>query len=185
MSLNINHRILYCQMELFERAAILCGKSRERIIALSQVDEVSFRLHPYFYRASNLLDDYGTSSQYGKKHELNQSCQNRLLSHLMRVVQDAVRAGDLDLKDSWEPEELAYSFWALFRERALRQAGVNIRQRRGFEFMQSHRTMDLLLDAANWRPFSWEWDYEQTRKRSVQLMLHGHEHETLLQKSRF
>jgi hypothetical protein len=158
-------------MELLDRAALLRGPTRERIIALSEVDEMLFQLHPYFYCASQLSQTPSQPSEHDECPESRQSCENRMLSHLLRVVRDAVRVGDLEMPESWEPEDLAFSFGVLFRELRQKKAGALTGDL--VRINASRRGMDLLLNALEWRPFTWEWNYERTRERSIRLLLHG------------
>jgi hypothetical protein len=174
MSVQATLQALGRQMELFDRAAALPGRPRERLIALSEAEELFFRLHPHHYRALQLVriaSQIGTASR--KNRDLMRPCESKLLSHLMGIIREAVDDEELSLPDLWQPGELAFTLWALaFGTRALMNTAVAVNQLgivNGFK--TSRQTMDLMLDALDWRPLSWEWDYEQTRQRSITFLL--------------
>jgi len=165
------------QTELFDRAASFLGRPRERIVALSEAEEVFFRLHPYHYRALQLIR---VASQVAKtaarQRDVLRKCESRLISLLMRVIHDAVQVGDLELAGPRRPDELAFTLWALaFGTRALMDtavATVQLGVKDGFEV--SRRATSVLLDAMGWQPLSTEYDYEKTRER-IRLELFGEE----------
>ena len=176
MSLNTTLSALNQQMDLFDRAATFPGRPRERIIAMGEAEHLFFRLHPYHYRALQLVRVGSQLTHAGRKQTSPlQPCENRLITHLMGIMREAGAMGDLDLHEGWRPEELAFSLWSLaFGTRALMETSVAVRQlgiRNGFD--ASRQTISLLLDALEWRPFSWEIDYEHTRNRVVSFLLSG------------
>jgi hypothetical protein len=163
------------QIELFERAAAWNGRPRERIVALGEAEEVYFRLHPHHYRA---LQTIRMASQLGKpasKHEDPlQRCESRLVSLLMRIIRDAVQAGDLALRDNQGPEDVAFTIWVLaFGTRALMDTKVATRQL-GLEdgLVVGRDATTLLLDAIGWNPLSTEHDYNLVRERVRNELFH-------------
>jgi hypothetical protein len=174
MSIEATLEALSRQLDLFNQAAALPGRPRERIIALSEAEELFFRLHPHHYRALQMIRVASQISQPVRgRRDMISTCESRLLSHLMNVIGDATAMNDLSLPKEWEPGELAFTVWALaFGTRALMNTSVAVRQlgiHNGFK--TSRQTLDLLLDALEWQPLSCAWDYEQTRKRAVSLLL--------------
>jgi hypothetical protein len=156
------------QAQLFDKASSFRGRPRERIVALSEAEELFFRLHPYHYRAMQVIR---VASQLGKsvarRRDVLRKCESRLISLLTKTITDAIGVGDLRLAGSWRAGELAFVLWALaFGTRALMDTSVATAQlgvRDGFR--ASRDAANALLDALNWQPLSTHWDYEQTRER--------------------
>lgn len=156
------------QIELFDRAAAYPGRPREKIVALEEAEELYFRLYPHHYRA---LQTIRIASQLGRlmtnRTDPIQKCESRLISLLMRIMLEALRAGDLQLRDHQRPSELAFTLWSLaFGARALMDTGVATKQL-GLEdgFRVARDATELLLDALGWLPLSGEWDYAESRTR--------------------
>ncbi len=166
------------QIELFERAAKYEGRSREKVVALGEAEELFFRLSPHHYRA---LQTIRIASQLGRavrpKDDPIHQCESRLISLLMRIILEGLESGDLSLRKLQRPSELAFTIWSLaFGARALMDTGVATRQlgiRDGFRVARDATT--VLLDALGWNPLSSEWDYSQTRQR-IQTTLFAPEH---------
>lgn len=169
------------QIELFERASRYDGRSRERITALGEAEELYFRLYPHHYRA---LQTIRIASQLGRMASSSEDhvyrCESRLISFLMRIILDGLKSGDLALKNHQRPSELAFTLWSLaFGARALMDTGVATHQLGiddGFRVVRD--ATELLLDALNWAPLSTEWDYSETRSR-VKSLLFSSEWQTL------
>ncbi len=159
---------LCTQMELFERAAGYRGRSRERVVALSEAEELYFHLYPHHYRA---LQTVRVASQLGRliarRDDPINRCESRLISLLMNVILDAMRKGDLRLWERQSPSELAFTLWSLaFGTRALMDTGVATRQLGIADgFRAARDATGLLLDAIGWIPHSNEWDYAATRRK--------------------
>ncbi|MBN1491266.1 MAG: hypothetical protein JXA69_15240 [Phycisphaerae bacterium] len=169
------------QIELFERANRYNGRSRERVVALGEAEELYFRLYPHHYRA---LQTIRIASQLGRMASSSEDrvyrCESQLISILMRIILDGLKAGDLNLKHHQRPSELAFTLWSLaFGARALMDTGVATHQL-GIEdgFRVARDATELLLDALQWAPLSTEWDYGKTRS-GVRKLLFGPEWQTL------
>jgi hypothetical protein len=162
------------QLERFERAAALPGRPRERIVAMAEAEELFLRLHPYHYRALQLVRvtaQFADSSR--RSGDRVSVCESRVVSLVLGIVRQAVREGDLVLVGSPRPEELAFTLWALtFGTRALMETRTAVRQLGICDgFSAARQAATLLLDALGWRPLSCEWDYEQTRRRALTAIL--------------
>lgn len=155
------------QIEMFERAAAFSGRPRERIVAMGEAEELYFRLYPHHYRA---LQTVRIASQLGRMttgRDPVHHCESRLISLLMAIILDALRTGDLRLRDHQRPSELAFTIWSLaFGTRALMDTGVATRQLGLEDGLQVARdATTLLLDALEWSPLSSESDYALLRER--------------------
>jgi hypothetical protein len=161
------------QVEFFERASTFDGRSRERVVALAQAEELYSRLYPHHYRAMQTIRvasqlerlTTGPDDQIGR-------CESRLLSLLMEQILDALRVGDLELHGSQRPSELVFALWSLaFGARALIDTGVATRELGIRDGVKAARdATDLLLDALHWMPLSSQWDYRQTRRRVREVL---------------
>lgn len=168
MLANATIRSLDRHSELYERAARFQGRPRERMIALSEADELFFRLNTQHYRGLQLVRVASQLTQCTRPREdLRRTCESNVVRLLSELVHEAVRVGDLCLPASRRPDELAFTIWALaFGVRALMDSAVamsQLRIERGGDVL--HRSADLLFDSVVWHPLSTEWDYEQTRQR--------------------
>ena len=156
------------QAELFERAAAYKGRPREQLVAIGEAEELCFRIYPHHYRA---LQTIRIASQLGNRHgrrdEPLQQCESTLLSLVVRIILDGVRAEDLKLRSPQGAEELAFTIWILaFGTRALMDTKVATTElgiKDGFRV--ARESTDILLDAMGWEPVSSEWDYAATREK--------------------
>jgi hypothetical protein len=164
------------QVEFFERASTYDGRSRERVIALGQAEELYSRLYPHHYRAMQTIR---VASQLERLTASSDDhigrCESRLLSLLMDLILEALRAGDLKLHGSQRPSELVFALWSLaFGARALMDTGVATRELGIQDGAKVARdATDLLLDALHWAPLSSQWDYSQTRQRVREVLFAG------------
>jgi hypothetical protein len=161
-------RAMNSYSEFYERAASVSGRTRERMVALGEADELFFRLYPHHYRA---LQTVRVASQLhataAPRQEPWRRCESRAVALLSRVIRDALTEGDLELSSARRPEDLAFSIWALaFGTRALMNTAVATQQL-GIEdgYAIARDSVSLLFDALGWRPLACEWDYEKTRAR--------------------
>ncbi len=160
-------RALTVLTDLFERAASFDGRPRERLVALIEAEEMFFRLHPYHYRALQLIRIASQFAHRTGRRDSLARCESRRITLLTTIIGDAVRVGDLTLELERRPEDLAFILWSLaFGTRALMNTQVAVAQlgiRDGFETARGFA--DDLMDALGWRPLACEWDYESTRAR--------------------
>lgn len=161
------------RLRMLEEAATYQGRPRERLVAVSEADELFARLYPQQDRA---LQAVRTASQLGQippQHaEAISQADNRMVGLLMGIIRDAVRSGDLDLPSSLSPEEMAFSLWALgFGVRALMRTRTAWQQSAIMDNCRVGReSLDMLLDSLGWGPLASEFDYEQTRQQVQHLL---------------
>jgi hypothetical protein len=160
-------RALNVLTDLFERAASFDGRPRERLLALVEAEEMFFRLHPYHYRALQLIRIASQLARPPGRRDTLARCESRRIALLTTIIGDAVRTNDLVLGLERRPEDLAFILWSLaFGTRALMSTQVAVSQLGicdGFETARGFA--DDLMDALGWRPLACDWDYEQTRMR--------------------
>jgi hypothetical protein len=161
-------QVLREQSALFDRAVTFRGRPRERLVALSEAEELFFRLHRFHYRALQVVRTAAQLTRAGAEgHGVLRRCETHLAGLLTRVILDAVGEGDLTLSSPRRAEEVAFTLWALaFGTRALMDTMVATSLLGIADgFRTARDAADLLLDALGWRPLTSEWDYEQTRQR--------------------
>ena len=160
-------RALSVLTDLFERAASFDGRPRERLLALIEAEELFFRLHPYHYRALQLIRIASQLTRPPRRRDSLARCESRRITLLTTIIGDAVRSSDLVLALERRPEDLAFMLWSLaFGTRALMNTQVAVSQLGicdGFETARGFA--DDLLDALGWQPLACDWDYEKTRLR--------------------
>jgi hypothetical protein len=160
-------RALNVLTDLFERAATFDGRPRERLLALIEAEELFFRLHPYHYRALQLIRVASQLVRPPGRRDSLACCESRRITLLTTIIRDAVSAGDLVLGFERRPEDVAFILWSLaFGTRALMNTLVATSQlgiQDGFETARSFA--DDLMDALGWEPLARAWDYERTRER--------------------
>ncbi len=167
-------RSLRRRVEMIERAAGFPGRTRERMIAMVEADDVYFRLHPHHYRA---LQTVKIASLLGRsvpnREDAVEKCEKRLIILLSDVIGEGLKVGDLWLGRARSPGELAFTVWALaFGTRSLMDTKAAIWRVSAEEGIRLAReTTDVLLDAIGWEPFSHQWDYAVTRERIAEEML--------------
>jgi hypothetical protein len=126
-----------------------------------------FRLHPYHYRALQLIRIASQLARPPARRDSLARCESRRIALLTSVISDAVSSGDLSLGTERRPEDVSFLLWSLaFGTRALMNTQVAVSQlgiRNGFETARSFA--DDLMDAMGWQPLASEWDYEATRVR--------------------
>jgi hypothetical protein len=170
-------RALNVLTDLFERAASFDGRPRERLLALAEAEEMFFRLHPYHYRALQLIRIATQFARPPSRRDSLARCESRRMTLLTTIIGDAVHAGDLVLGLERRPDDLAFVLWSLaFGTRALMNTQVAVSQlgvRDGFETARGFA--DDLLDALGWQPLACEFDYEQTRLRVRRELFPEHE----------
>jgi hypothetical protein len=153
--------------QFIERAAAFKGRTRERLVALSEAEELFFRLYPGHYRALQTIRMVSQLGRPAYKREVPiQRCESRLVRLIMDILIDALRCGDLALRPHRRPEEVAFTLWALaFGTRALMDSRIAYRQLRIEDAIETGRqTMEMLLDSLGWIPLSDSWNYEATRR---------------------
>ncbi len=154
--------------DFFRRAAAFDGRTRERMIALAEADELFFRLYPYHYRSMQIIR---VASMLGKttcdQAEGPGRPDNRSMRVLSGIIQEAIRDGDLTLQGPRRPEEIAFTLWAIsFGARAIMDSSLTTGQL-GIEdpYEATRVGIHALLDAFGWQPYSHEWDYGASRRR--------------------
>src|SRR5262245_30500265 len=98
MLANATIRSLERHSELYERAAGFKGSPRERMVALSEADELFFRLNTQHYRGLQLVRVASQLTQSLRPREdLRRNCESNVVRLISDIVHEAVTVGDLCL----------------------------------------------------------------------------------------
>ena len=163
--------------ELFERAATFKGKTRERMTAIGQADELFVLLYPDHFQSEQIfkIDSLWAKTSPERRARL-QSYNFRCLSISVDIVRDAITQGDLELRLLKSPEELVYTLVSLtFGSHRLALTDGPIIQQLGIEnpFTLLRASLHTLLDGVGWRPLTSEWDYKATSEQIQQEVFPG------------
>lgn len=163
------------QARLLDRAAAFAGRPRERIVALMDAEEAACRVGhcrslPRRVVGDPSQDGQTTVGSDGGMH----GCEKGVVSLLIDVILDAVRAGDLRFPEDHGPTEKALAACVLAMGIGMLMetaAAVDGLATDGFQAVRD--AVDEFLDAQGWRPLSTEWDYDKTRDRVRAEILNG------------
>jgi len=165
------------RLDLFERAAAFKGKTRERMTAIGQADELFVLLYPDHFRAEQIfkIDSLWAKTSPERREKL-QFYDLRCLSINVDIVRDAIAQSDLELRLLKSPEELVYTLVSLtFGSHRLALTDGPIIQQLSIEnpFTLLRASVQILLDGIGWQPLTNEWDYKATYNRIQQEIFPG------------
>ncbi len=105
---------LELRRNMFERAAMLSGGSRERMMAIGcACDIYAVDCGEHFAVEQMLRNAVIWEKSSEKRQQLVRQCELRAMSVVAGVVRDAVAAGDLQIPSKMTAEELVFGFWSL------------------------------------------------------------------------
>lgn len=169
LALAVSTRALQERAEMFERAATFTGKTRERARAIGfACCEFAFA-YPEFFSVELMLKSASfwekASEERKRRHNVH---AGRCFHSMNRIVQDAIRAGDLPA--SVHSEQVVFSLIAVTMGSHIAGANPDIQFYCGIEkpFETSRRNQDLVCDGWGWKPLLKDWDYAATDRRICQ-----------------
>jgi AcrR family transcriptional regulator len=105
---------LELRRSMFECAATISGKSRERMMAIGSACDLYTLQCPQHFAVEQMLRNSVIWEKSSKKRqELIQQCELRSMSIVAGVARDGIAAGDLTLPKNMTAEELVFGFWSL------------------------------------------------------------------------
>lgn len=153
------------RVRLEERAIMFQGLTRERVLALGEVEDLLMPrdLPVELFVASTCL----RAKTSKERQEQLKMLDVRAVSLGTSLIREAVSAGDLTLPGKMRPEELLFSMWAIRwgaanimrSDMPLPQAGIH------HPSIAVYFSLGTMLDGYGWRPLMNEHDYSETRKR--------------------
>jgi AcrR family transcriptional regulator len=153
------------RIALFERIDRFDARPRERMVARGEAVAI---LYPEFFNIELLhfaecIRDRVSPGPRDQMRELTRVEHETSL----RIVQDAVACGDLELPSAITPEEVVYTMFMLVAG-VLGSLGVAVPTAElGINDVVRvmRRSGSVTLDGYGWRPLSTEWDYRKTMRR--------------------
>jgi len=149
-------------LEMFQRLATFDGSSRERMLGIG----FAYMLYTYLYPAKFMLVITAKTPSVSEKTSLarqdeHQNLDNKLLGVALEIIEDAVAKGELHLGTNRQPEQVAFSVWAMcFGTIALLSENVERCSARSDLSLEREvvNHANLVLDGLNWLPLSHQTD---------------------------
>jgi AcrR family transcriptional regulator len=154
--------------ELFQKAALFRGRSRERAYAVGVANGLFERLYPEHLASFLLIQANASrarvSADSREKFETRDAGCHVIVTG---IVRDAIASGDLAPPADIAPEDVTFAIWSMaFGTRFLLASGAPIVSHEAADPDRVvNRNLRLLLDGLGWRPLSSEWDYSATERR--------------------
>lgn len=154
--------------ELFERASMFRGSTRERMTAISVADETLAVRYPEFYQTEHLLNTASINNKCSDlRREQMLTGAVRCMSVLEAIVRDGVAHGDLELDRSLPPNQICFGLWSMsLGAHTLKQCGKPL-EKIGIDdpMIVLWANQQRLLDGYGWKPLSRDHDYNRLRQR--------------------
>ncbi len=157
------------RVDFFDRAARFAGRPRERMTAIGVAEEQFFRHHSYNYRSEQIiklasLEERASPERTADLHRLEQAC----FSGLLRITNEAVMAGELQLTPPFGEADVCLGVWAsLSGTFGVAQNYRPLLDAVGLAdpLAGLRRVLQATFDGLGWRPLTAEWDYAETYQR--------------------
>jgi AcrR family transcriptional regulator len=153
---------------MWERAAQLPGRPRERMVALGETYEHYSRQHPNDMRILAIITAESLLEKVSEelRSEMD-ALDTRMFDLMLDIVNDAVAQGDLKPRQGSTAKSVCVAFWALADGYFAAARGSVPLDAVGMTdpLKELVRTGHFLLDGYGWRPLYDEWDYEETSRR--------------------
>lgn len=162
-------RSLRVRLDRFTRAAGFRGTPRERMLAIEAGEELSHRQNPHHAGSELIIKMGGLESRVaGPRREELRGLEQKCFETALRVIEDAIRAGDLSVAAPMTAADIGLSImaakWGYFstiqNSRALL---VRFGLSTPLATFRAH--LRALLDGFGWRPLSTEHDYRESYRR--------------------
>ena len=149
---------------MFERAATMSPKTRERMIAVGLAcDTYAIDCATHFAVEQMLRDAIIWEKSSEKRQQLIRQCEHRTMGIVAGIVRDAVAVGDLCIPSGLTAEELVFGLWSLnYGSYVLMNSSPSLAE---IGIQQPVRTIRYhgwtLLNGYNWLPLM---SFEETEK---------------------
>ena len=152
---------------LLERAALFKGRSRERGLAVAKADYIVYRLHPDYWRTEQLTDVLCLTSRVSPARKaLLDTMTERSAGIALGIIRDGISSGDLTLPTGLTPEKLLLALLGLTRGLYLMNSDEALLKLWAAEKPSTHEQLfGCVCDGFGWRPFSKDWNYDETIRR--------------------
>jgi AcrR family transcriptional regulator len=155
------------RLRTFERAALFKGRSRERAVAVQKGHSIVFRLHRDLWQAEELITQSRFQSKLSpERRAAFDSVEERKFGVYHGIIRDGIASGDLVPPDNLTSQQILIGLMAMSRglyhiwgSDSLLRAGID-------DPSDLHvKLMGAVYDGLGWRPFSDDWDYDDTVRR--------------------
>lgn len=155
---------------MFQRAAALRGRTRERVTAIGVADRLFVTQHEDHFRIENLADlDEVFAKTTPERQAKRRRIKKSMMDALDAIVADAVADGDLTLPEGVPYCQVMYGLWTLsvghHTLESSRDKTESMALGSGWRPLWNNYL--ALLDGYGWAPLSCDWDYVATRDRVV------------------
>jgi len=161
-------------LDMVQKAAGIEGRARERMVALGEAMVIYSKVYADDQRILKLIDSEAVLE--GVSEDLKDEMESydvAVFSVLAGVIQDAVKAGDLQLRPGLTVEGLALAFWALIDGSFAAGMGGAPLEKAGVTDATAEviRHAHYLMDGHGWRPLLAECDYTAVSQRVRAMLL--------------
>ena len=161
-------------LEITQKAASFPGRPRERILAIGEMMAFYSKYHADDQRILKLIDAETILEKVPEsQQEKMKGYDVQVFQTLVGVIQDAISAGDLVLREDSTAQGLAFAFWAMMDGCFAASMGGAPLEEAGIADPTAEvvRNGHYLMDGYGCRPLSHEWDYEATTRRVRAFLL--------------
>ena len=156
--------------EMFQRAAVFHGSTRERVAAIGAAAELFVRLHHSHFHVEQIVrlsSIWEKTSE--KRRQIMRNSETNCVGIVGGVVRDAIAQGDLSLPAEVSPEDVVFGLWStnfgaftlLSTSNSLVDLGIE-------DPVVAVRTcMNRMLDGFGWRTLSSEHDDGSVNRRGM------------------
>lgn len=154
--------------EMFRRATLFDGNTREKLIAVGAAYDWFLYSHPYSAITATLIHTTLIREKSSEKQLEEQLCaESGAMAAIHGCIREAIQLGDLNLRQGQTPEQLGFGLWAV-------SLGVYTILAKDFDLKvidisdplnDLHQIRMTLIDGYGWRPLTTEFDYKNTLER--------------------
>ena len=161
--------------ELFDRAASLEGRARERLVAVGEAARIFVKLHPEHFQTEQIMDAAELNGKIpGERQHRMMECHARCMGTVLALLDAAIEAGDLPADHPVKPQEMGFALWGLslgahqILASGLPLADIGIQDGE----LALEKAYHTLLDGYGFLPLSTQWDYQATCERVRKEIFH-------------
>ncbi len=158
------------RIDLFSRAAMFRGNSRERFQAIGFAAELFVKMYPNHFSVEQIIRSSSIWEKTSeKRRSIVQLCEHRCIGIVAGVVMDAISQGDLTLPAGFTPQDLVFGVWShssgaysiIATNDSLEELGISE------PFSVVRQNINKQLDGFGWKPLSGEFDIDAVIQRVI------------------
>lgn len=160
--LALANQALDTRQRMFQAAAAVEGPHRVRLATVGAAAEAFVEQFSYHFKVEQIVRAASIWEKTSpERRRLMEACERQCMATVVRIVNDAVAAGDLTLDLGVRAEEIVFGMWSIYlgaqiishTSHALSEIGIA-------SPVESLRTnQSRMLDGYGWRPLGAEFDY--------------------------